>query len=265
MPSNPTPTCADWYQALTQWKELKKSNPGLKKTEFLASDASGSRLRNCKTHANQFSINLKKFEAGTLENTRARRQRNRKFLAIEDKLIKYIDARAMKYARDKCGISWNRLKVKCRQWAHNLGIEEDQFCASDGWINNCLKRNNRDKVKLHGEGDELTPEEEEEIMGPWLTKFHVFLIEKNIVPDTLYNGDQTGLYHQKMPNTLYINKDHKKKTRGCKQMKDKSRLTLMVATSSLGSKIPIAVVGKSKYPKCFDGNEVPLPYIHQSK
>ena len=162
MPSNPTPTCADWYQALTQWKELKKSNPGLKKTEFLASDASGSRLRNCKTHANQFSINLKKFEAGTLENTRARRQRNRKFLAIEDKLIKYIDARAMKYARDKCGISWNRLKVKCQQWAHNLGIEEDQFRASDGWINNCLKRNNRAEQEQVDENDDDKDEEDDE-------------------------------------------------------------------------------------------------------
>eukprot|EP00957_Ditylum_brightwellii_P106753 8144270-Ditylum_brightwellii.AAC.1 len=37
----------------------------------------------------------------------------------------------------------------------------------------------------------------------------------------------------------------------------------MICTTAAGSKVPIAVIGKSAKPKCFDGNDVPLPYMNQ--
>jgi hypothetical protein len=38
---------------------------------------------------------------------------------------------------------------------------------------------------------------------------------------------------------------------GVKQMKSKDRVTLMVATSPVGGKIPLFMVGKAKAPECF--------------
>ena len=56
----------------------------------------------------------------------------------------------------------------------------------------------------------MTPEQEAVLMTPWLKKFHDLLEEKCIPPKCLYNSYQTGLYYQKIPNTLYVNKEQKK-------------------------------------------------------
>ena len=48
---------------------------------------------------------------------------------------------------------------------------------------------------------------------------------------------------------MYVNEANKKDYDGAKQMKDKTRFTLMVATSYIGQKVPLAVVGKPKNPE----------------
>ena len=48
-------------------------------------------------------------------------------------------------------------------------------------------------------------------MGPWLEDFNKILDDKNISSDCVYNSDQTGIYHQKPPNTLYVKIEVKKK------------------------------------------------------
>ena len=91
-------------------------------------------------------------------------------------------------------------------------------------------------------------------------------IEKyNISLNRIYNADQTGLFFNKLPNRIYVDKAAKD-YRGVKQMKSKDRVTLMVATSATGEKIPLFMVGKAKSPECFrlcDGKP-PLPYYHQA-
>ena len=154
------PTNGDWHHAMGQWKELSLKTPGLKRTQFLASEQSGPRLRNCKAHCNLFNKQLKRYENGELENTDVTRQCKRKYLALETKLINYVDVRAKQYTRDKCGLSWLRLKTKCLTWAKNLGI--DEFKCSNGWINDTLKRHGRQRVKLHGEGNDVTLNDENE-------------------------------------------------------------------------------------------------------
>ena len=62
---------------------------------------------------------------------------------------------------------------------------------------------------------------------------------------------------------VWIRKDY----RGVKQMKSKDRVTLMVATSAVGGKIPLFMVGKAKAPECFrlcQGNKPPMAYHHQA-
>lgn len=83
-------------------------------------------------------------------------------------------------------------------------------------------------------------------------EFWPLIDQYNVSMNCIYNGDQTGLFYQKLPNTLYVDKNRKKEYSGAKQMKDKNRITLMVCTSASGAKCPLSIVGKAKKPKCFE-------------
>ena len=50
---------------------------------------------------------------------------------------------------------------------------------------------------------------------------------------------------------MYVDKDTKHKQLGVKQMKDKTRVILMVCTVIDGTKVPLVIVEKSKKPMCF--------------
>ena len=97
----------------------------------------------------------------------------------------------------------------------------------------------------------------------WLEDFQKLLENENISSDCVYNADKTGLYHQKLPNTLCVKKELKKETWWYKQMKDNIRLTLMVCMVASEKKLSLAVVGKSKAPKLFEGIIPPLPYTNK--
>ena len=91
----------------------------------------------------------------------------------------------------------------------------------------------------------------EVIMADWCIGSHELLEEYSIPPLHVYNVDQTGLYFQKLPNWMYVDKDTKHKHAGVKQMKDKTRVILMVCTVIDGTKVPLVIVEKSKKPMCF--------------
>ena len=71
----------------------------------------------------------------------------------------------------------------------------------------------------------MTEEEYNKVMIPWRKELQQIFEEKIFTPSTLYNADQTGLFYQKLPNSLYIKKGGKS---GIKAMKDKTRVTVMV-------------------------------------
>jgi hypothetical protein len=75
-------------------------------------------------------------------------------------------------------------------------------------------------------------------------------MEKFDMTLNLYNADQTGLFYNKLPNHVYIDKDQQD-YHGVKQMKSKDRVILMVASSASGKKVPLFMAGKSKNPECF--------------
>ena len=196
----------EWFDACTRFEQIKKTHPNYSQSKFLKSDESGNKLNASKKTA--FSRYLEKFKAGNLKPSNLTRERKTKHPQIEEKLIQYIDARAQRYIKDKCGISFTLLRQKCNQWANAAGIKDWQ--ASNGWIVDALKRAGRMSTKLHGEGNELTDEEIHLIMIPWKEDFHKQLEEKGIKPECMYNADQTGLYYQKLPNTLYVDMEGKK-------------------------------------------------------
>lgn len=94
------------------------------------------------------------------------------------------------------------------------------------------------------------------------------LLEKHGIEDLdkFYYADQTGLFYQKLPNCIYCNKEHRSTVRGVKQMKDKSRIALMVCKSASGEEAPLAVIGTAKLPNCFDlaNGSPPLPFYQDN-
>lgn len=177
--------------------------------------------------------------------------------------MKYIRLRQQKFKKDKVGLSRLFLQLKSYIFAKQCGIPEDKWPRSSGWVTKVLNRNGLTGINLHGEGNDMNDDKQQELMNPRLTKFHKLIDDHSIDKSCVYNADQTGLYHRKLPNWMYVDKQMKKDYKGVKQMKDKDCVTIMVCTAADGEKCPLAMVGKSKNPHYFRLEEPPLPYTNQ--
>jgi hypothetical protein len=258
-------THQDWYYACERYRNLTERNK-TSKVGFLRSALGGDLFTGSQSEQVSFGQMLRQFDNGTLKPSDKKRGRDRKFIDVEEKLIEYLNLRARAYLLDKCGISWITLTNKSLQFADLCGYSEDEFKASPGWIENTLKNYGKIGVNLHGEANDMSGEERAATMKDWCVDFHRIIEENDIKPSCLYNGDQTGLYYQKLPNRMYVDADKKKNYSGVKQMKDKTRITIMVCTASDGTKVPLSVIGKPKKPVCFhlaDGGKPPLSYNNQ--
>ena len=133
---------------------------------------------------------MKQFESGKLKATNSKRSSVSKYPELEKKLIAYVDIRAEKYLHDKCGVSTLHLQKKVIEWAEELGLDMHQFKGSAHFISNCIKRNNRIAVNLHGEANTYEPEERKQIMDKWKKNELHPLIEKYSVPaERIYAND----------------------------------------------------------------------------
>jgi len=111
-----------WYAACV----LKNSSDTLKRMSiglFLKSNLSGEQFTGTKSQQVLFAKYLKKYENGELRPLTKKRVRQSKYVALEEKLVKYIRLRQSLYHRDKCGLSWVVLEKKLADWA---AIEEDE-------------------------------------------------------------------------------------------------------------------------------------------
>ena len=256
-------TLNHWYEACDTFR--KKLKVKMSMAQFLKSSHTCDLFDGSKSQQVSFGKYLKKYDNNELKPIAMKRQRERKYVQVEEKLKAYLNLRSQKYKRDKCGISWILIHEKCLGWATELGFHE--FKVSAGWIQNTLKYHNLKRIKLHGEAADMCEEEKQAVMQPWREEFHKLIEDKNVSRDRIYNADQSGCFYQKLPNVLYVDKSKEKEFKGTKQMKDKTRVTIMVCTSASGSRLPLAVIGKYKKPTCFkllNGNDTPLPYYSQN-
>jgi len=212
---------------------------------------------------------LKDVDAGKLTDSvpagpQGVRSRSSQFAKVEERLVKYILLRREKFAKDKLGLSWLILREKVLEFAKQEleGDVAESFTASPGWCVNVLRRNGLKGVSLHGEGMEMDNELADTAMKAFRDGVHELMEKRSIPPERVFNADQTGLFHQKLPNRIYCRQEEKRTIRGVKQMKAKERITLMVCTSAVGEKVPLAIVGKSKRPQCWDlcANKPPVAY-----
>jgi hypothetical protein len=214
------------------------------------SQAAFLRSENLPTKAMHFSRALKKYLSGKLKNVDETRVHDREYEAVEKKVVQYVDLREKLFLKDKCGLAWCIIQDKALAYAKAIGFD-NTFRASPGWIANCLKRADKISINLHGEAMDLTKKEAEVLMKPWRKKLEEKIEKHNVPTSRIYNADQTGLYYTKLPNRMYVNKADRKDFAGCKQMKAKERITLMILVALNGAKGPLFVVGKAKKPVCF--------------
>jgi DDE superfamily endonuclease len=259
-------TRGDWYIACHKYRNMSKK---MSQKQFLKSSESGGLFNGSASEQMAFGRFLRQFDDGSLtamETTQ--RSTCSKFPEVEKMLVQYMELRAKLYKRDKCGAPWWRLADRARKCARSLGIPESDFSASAGWISATLSRHSMVKLNLHGEAGDMDDNERAAIMDKWRKEECWPLIEKYRIPmERIYNADQTGLYYQKLPNTLYVDQKNRKNYQGAKQMKDKNRITLMLCTAANGMKVPLAVVGKAKMPVCFslcENSKPPIAYTSQS-
>lgn len=142
-----------------------------------------------------------------------------------------------------------------------LGLE-GKFDASSGWLYRFKQRHGIRELDIQGEalsGDKEAAEK-------FVAEFNEFVMAENLLPDQIFNTDESGLYWKCLPTkTLAFQKE--KSAPGHKVSKD--RLTIMTCANASGSKkLKLVVVGKAKKPRSFKGTEaknLPVKYFNQKK
>ena len=217
----------------------KLQQSGMKVTDFCSlHDVSYSSM-------NRWRRNEANNSWGEFEDNATKRRRCQ-FPAVDRSLAEYIDFRNSRTSIDKVGLSLEVLKTK----AHDIFEAQNNdpsvsFNASNGWFHRFLRRQKYCSKRLNGEAGDISSEDVGAATSEFRTKLTAMMEKEDIPVERLFNADQTGLYYRKMPDRTYCHESVRKELRGCKQMKDKSRITLMVCTSAAGKKLPLAIVGTS--------------------
>lgn len=124
------------------------------------------------------------------------------------------------------------------------------------WIQRWKRRHNITSKILCGESNDVS----EEVSHQWVTKILPTLLQR-FSPSDIFNGDETGLFWKLTPQrTLAFVGE---KCYGGKHSKE--RITVLVAASMTGEKLPLLIIGKSAHPRPFRNQSVPLEYTSNSK
>lgn len=137
-----------------------------------------------------------------------------------------------------------------------LGLEVD-FKASSGWLTRFKTRYGIREIAIHGE--RLSADME--AAKTFAQEFKLFVEREHLDQRQIYNADEMGLYWKCLPSrTLVMQRE--KQTPGRKTSKE--RITIMVCANATGDhKLKLLAIGKSKTPRFFKSENVPLHYYNQ--
>ena len=149
--------------------------------------------------------------------------------------------------------------------SHELGVAErvemQEFAALLHWNHNMIMCNGLRHVRLWGEARSVDNAAiTQEIENP-RDKFAYYELK------LIFKMDEMGLFFKMLPQTTYVSsKEDCATTRGTKGMRSKDRLTVLVCSNSDGSlKVPLAIVGNSKNPRCFRMEKFPCTTCSKTK
>lgn len=132
------------------------------------------------------------------------------------------------------------------------------FTASKGWAVAFVNRHALRSVSLSGEGGSASALE----VATDMTKLREALTKYDA--KCIFNVDETGLFFKLLPRRTYICAyENRKSVRGTKAMRAKDRVTAYVCTNATGVKVPMAIIGKAKSPRCFRIETPPVTYFSQ--
>ncbi|UYV76908.1 TIGD4 [Cordylochernes scorpioides] len=159
----------------------------------------------------------------------------------------------------KCHETCHKLQYLERK-GYTLGLEkmgQDNFEASNGWLERFKARRNIAFKRLHGEAGSVDANS----VATWKGGIIPSLLAK-YSPQDILNADETGLFYKLLPNqTMTIRGE---KCEGGK--KSKERITVLVCCNMDGSeKLPLLYIGKYRRPRCFRGMNIPSNYHFNKK
>lgn len=151
------------------------------------------------------------------------------------------------------------IKEKAIKLHEKLGRDLETFSASEGWLHKWKLRHGIRHVVIAGEklsADDNAAKE-------FVDSFEKLVTEQNLVPEQVYNVDETGLNYKMLPKTTLAAKNEL--VLGTKLAKD--RLTIATCSNAAGShKMPLFVIGKSKKPRAFKNlNMATLPVYYRNQ
>ena len=178
------------------------------------------------------------------------RNKMAKYPLLEKALIEW-----MKNMRSKnMPIDGNVLKAKAQAFAEKLNVNEE-FKASDGWLQNFKTRNGLIFKKLCGESSSVNLE----TVSQWTDSTLKKLMNEYNEAD-IFNADETALFYKLLPERSLVFKNET--CSGGKRAKQ--RLTILLAANMSGTeKLPLLVIGNSQKPRCFKGIKS-LPVIYKA-
>src|SRR5260364_14626 len=228
-------------------QEKKRANPNLKDEEIAAEfDCDRSTISKILKQKKWAEIQE------ILPTSNALKTASPKFPQIKRALEMWIGT----VEQHKLTLTGEVIRQKALQFAALLGISEEEFRASQGWLTRFKARIGLCNHKFHGEAEsapiELLPQFREEL--------------KNILatyePRDIFNADECGLYYR-MESSFSLSTTVRKGKK-----KDKTRITVLFTANSDGSeKLTPLVINKSKMPNAFRDanityNQLPVDYYH---
>ncbi|XP_015187494.1 PREDICTED: jerky protein homolog-like [Polistes dominula] len=153
-------------------------------------------------------------------------------------------------------ISGEILKAKAIEFYTKI-TNKDDFRASDGWLDKFKKRFG---IRLLTISSEKLSNDESAVQL-FIQHFKDKVEELGLLPDQIYNADESGLFWRLLPNKTFVF-SKEASTPGRKVIKD--RITFMPCSNATGThKLDLLVIGKVKNPRAFKNICLPVCYKNQ--
>ena len=131
---------------------------------------------------------------------------------------------------------------------------------SRGWLDRWKARHAIRSIRIQGE----IRSSDSDAAEAFLPQLQTVVEAEGLVPDQIWNADETGLYWRMTPQSTLAARTDTTASHGHKQAKE--RVTVLLACNWAGTHKPLPlVIGKSKSPRCFHHvNMQALPIVYNN-